>query len=270
MSPIIAHPDVKRMLLTMRALTGAARAISLCHRGRDRPRRTAAPTRRHATAANERASLLTPIAKAFATDVGCEVASLGVQVHGGMGYIEETGAAQHFRDARIAAIYEGTNGIQAIDLVTRKLPMSGGDAVRAYIGELRAHRRCGQGRQRSGLRRHRRAARRRDRQPRARDRMAAQGIRRATRRWPARRLICGCSPMPPAARCWPSRRWPPRAWRATVPHPRASRWRGFSPRILRSRRRAWNAPSPKADDSVNCQRGGAGVNGLPPPTSRSD
>jgi hypothetical protein len=130
------HPDVKRMLLTMRALTGAARAISYAtavaidraHRGTDEKARAAA---------NERASLLTPIAKAFSTDVGCEVSSLGVQVHGGMGYIEETGAAQHFRDARIAAIYEGTNGIQAIDLVTRKLPMAGGDAVRTYIGELR-------------------------------------------------------------------------------------------------------------------------------------
>src|SRR5207253_1383545 len=88
-------------------------------------------------AAHERGSLLTPIAKAFATDVGNEVASLGVQVHGGMGYIEETGAAQHYRDARIAAIYEGTNGIQAIDLVTRKLPLSGGDAVKGYIAELK-------------------------------------------------------------------------------------------------------------------------------------
>ena len=78
---------------------------------------------------HERASLLTPVAKAFATDIGIEVASLGVQVHGGMGYIEETGAAQHYRDARIAAIYEGTNGIQAIDLVTRKLPLAGGATV---------------------------------------------------------------------------------------------------------------------------------------------
>ncbi|MPZ40495.1 MAG: acyl-CoA dehydrogenase [Rhizobiales bacterium] len=136
MSPIIDHPDVKRMLLTMRALTGAARAISYAtavavdraHRSTDEAARMAA---------NERASLLTPVAKAFATDVGSEVSSLGVQVHGGMGYIEETGAAQHFRDARIAPIYEGTNGIQAIDLVTRKLPMSGGNAVRTYIAELR-------------------------------------------------------------------------------------------------------------------------------------
>ncbi len=87
--------------------------------------------------AHERASLLTPVAKAFSTDIGIEVASLGVQVHGGMGYVEETGAAQHFRDARIAAIYEGTNGIQAIDLVTRKVPLQGGKTVALYLDELR-------------------------------------------------------------------------------------------------------------------------------------
>ena len=86
----------------------------------------------------ERAALLTPVAKAFSTDIGIEVASLGVQVHGGMGFIEETGAAQHYRDARIAAIYEGTNGIQSIDLVTRKLSLSGGATMKAYLAELRA------------------------------------------------------------------------------------------------------------------------------------
>ena len=90
-----------------------------------------------AKAADARAALLTPVAKAFSTDIGVEVASLGVQVHGGMGYIEETGAAQHLRDSRIAAIYEGTNGIQALDLAMRKLPLEGGAVVRAYIGELR-------------------------------------------------------------------------------------------------------------------------------------
>jgi acyl-CoA dehydrogenase len=84
-----------------------------------------------------RASLLTPVAKAYSTDVGVEVTSLGVQVHGGMGFIEETGAAQHFRDARIAPIYEGTNGIQAIDLVTRKLPLNGGAVIESFLGELR-------------------------------------------------------------------------------------------------------------------------------------
>ncbi|HEY5167603.1 MAG TPA: acyl-CoA dehydrogenase family protein [Pseudolabrys sp.] len=135
-SAIIAYPDVKRMLLTMRALTGAARAI--CYAtgvALDRSRR--AKTEAARKAAHERASLLTPVAKAFSTDIGIEVASLGVQVHGGMGYIEETGAAQHFRDARIAAIYEGTNGIQAIDLVTRKVPLEGGKTVAAYLDELR-------------------------------------------------------------------------------------------------------------------------------------
>jgi acyl-CoA dehydrogenase len=136
MSPILAHPDVKRMLLVMRASTRAARAICYMtaaaidrsHRERDEAARERA---------QQRASLLTPVAKAFSTDIGVEVASLGVQVHGGMGYIEETGAAQHYRDARIATIYEGTNGIQAIDLVIRKLPLAGGEAVRAFLAELR-------------------------------------------------------------------------------------------------------------------------------------
>jgi len=136
-SAIIAHPDVKRMLLTMRSRTRAARtlcyatalAVDRAHRALDEAARECA---------NERASLLTPVAKAFSTDIGIEVASLGIQVHGGMGYVEETGAAQHFRDARIAAIYEGTNGIQAIDLVSRKLPLAGGKTVAAYLEELRA------------------------------------------------------------------------------------------------------------------------------------
>ncbi|MFZ1921983.1 MAG: acyl-CoA dehydrogenase [Xanthobacteraceae bacterium] len=135
-SPIIAHPDVRRMLLTMRALTRAARAI--CYETAlaiDRSERSDNEAARQAAFA--RASLLTPVAKAFSTDIGNEVASLGVQVHGGMGYIEETGAAQIFRDARIAPIYEGTNGIQAIDLVTRKLPLAGGAAVAAHCDELR-------------------------------------------------------------------------------------------------------------------------------------
>jgi alkylation response protein AidB-like acyl-CoA dehydrogenase len=133
---IIDYPDVKRMLLTMRALTGAARAI--CYATAvsiDRAERAKTDAARKL--AYERASLLTPVAKAFSTDIGIEVASLGVQVHGGMGYVEETGAAQHFRDARIAAIYEGTNGIQALDLVARKLPLNDGKTVAAYIDELR-------------------------------------------------------------------------------------------------------------------------------------
>ena len=137
MSPIVAHPDVQRNLLTMKALTAAARAICyMTAEAIDRAHLEADPARRKK--ANERASLLTPVAKAFSTDIGVEVASLGVQVHGGMGYVEETGAAQHLRDARIAPIYEGTNGIQAIDLVTRKLPLAGGETVRAQIASMRA------------------------------------------------------------------------------------------------------------------------------------
>jgi hypothetical protein len=133
---IIAYPDVKRMLLTMRALTAAARAICYAT-GIAIDRSLRANTEAARKSAHERASLLTPIAKAFSTDIGTEVASLGVQVHGGMGYIEETGASQHYRDARIAAIYEGTNGIQALDLVTRKVPLEEGKTVALYIDELR-------------------------------------------------------------------------------------------------------------------------------------
>jgi acyl-CoA dehydrogenase len=135
MGPIIEHADVRRTLMTMKSMTQAARAICLVvareidisKHGKD------AATR--AAAANK-AALLTPIAKAFSTDIGCEVASMGVQIHGGMGFVEETGAAQYYRDARILPIYEGTNGIQAIDLVTRKLPLEGGKVMDAYIGEL--------------------------------------------------------------------------------------------------------------------------------------
>jgi len=135
--PIIVHPDVKRMLLQMRSMTAAARticyatavALDISLRANDPAVKAAAATR---------AALLTPIAKAFATDIGNEVAYLGVQIHGGMGFIEETGAAQHLRDARITPIYEGTNGIQAIDLVTRKLAPNGGEAVWALLSELSA------------------------------------------------------------------------------------------------------------------------------------
>ncbi|RAZ92774.1 acyl-CoA dehydrogenase [Mesorhizobium hawassense] len=136
MAPIVHHPDVQRNLLTMRALTQIARSISYCcAHALDRARLGEGEA-----AANwrDRANLLTPLAKAFSTDVGVEVASLGVQVHGGMGFIEETGAAALYRDARIAPIYEGTNGIQAIDLVARKLPLGGGEHVHSYIGELKA------------------------------------------------------------------------------------------------------------------------------------
>ena len=137
MSPIIEHADVKRMLLTMKGLTAAARAICYLTAGAlDRSRSSEQAEARRM--AGECASLLTPVAKAFSSDIGVEVASLGVQVHGGMGFVEETGAAQHLRDARILAIYEGTNGIQAIDLVTRKVPLGGGEAVRREIAAMRA------------------------------------------------------------------------------------------------------------------------------------
>jgi alkylation response protein AidB-like acyl-CoA dehydrogenase len=129
---IADHPDVRRMLMRMRSLTTAARALvyyAFDQLGRGQGGDAVAAAR---------AEVLTPLAKAWGTDVGCEVASLGVQVHGGMGYIEETGAAQHFRDARIAPIYEGTNGIQAADLVGRKLGLDGGLAFDGLVGDVRA------------------------------------------------------------------------------------------------------------------------------------
>ncbi len=127
---IVEHADVRRMLATMRAQTMAARSIALmCAVAIDMQTATGDP----AWAA--RAALLTPIAKAFGTDTGVEVASLGIQVHGGMGFVEETGAAQFLRDVRVTTIYEGTNGIQAIDLVGRKMA-DGGEALARLIDEI--------------------------------------------------------------------------------------------------------------------------------------
>jgi len=129
---IIEHPDVRRMLLRMKALTQAARALTYYTAGlTDRATLGDAD-------AKARADLLTPLVKAYGTDVGVEVASLGVQVHGGMGFIEETGAAQHYRDARISPIYEGTNGIQAADLVGRKLGLEGGAVLDRLLADIRA------------------------------------------------------------------------------------------------------------------------------------
>jgi alkylation response protein AidB-like acyl-CoA dehydrogenase len=128
---IAEHPDVRRMLLRMKALTQGARA--LCYYAASQTDRA----ERGDAAAKARADLLTPLVKAYGTDVGVEVASLGVQVHGGMGYIEETGAAQHFRDIRIAPIYEGTNGIQAADLVGRKIGLEGGAVLARLLNEIR-------------------------------------------------------------------------------------------------------------------------------------
>ncbi len=127
---IIEHPDVRRMLLRMKALTEGARALLYYCAGQvDR-----GTLGNHAAA--QRAEVLVPLLKAWGTDVGVEVAGLGVQVHGGMGFIEETGAAQHWRDARIAPIYEGTNGIQAADLVTRKLGLDGGAPVMELLADI--------------------------------------------------------------------------------------------------------------------------------------
>jgi alkylation response protein AidB-like acyl-CoA dehydrogenase len=128
---IADHPDVRRMLLRMAALTQAARA--LCYYAAGQTDRATLGDR----AVKARADLLTPLVKAYGTDVGCEVASLGVQVHGGMGFIEETGAAQLYRDIRIAPIYEGTNGIQAADLVGRKLGLEGGETLARLVREIR-------------------------------------------------------------------------------------------------------------------------------------
>jgi alkylation response protein AidB-like acyl-CoA dehydrogenase len=134
-SPIIDHADVRRMLLTMRATVEAMRGLVYANA-------EAIDRARHATddderaAAQELADLLTPVTKAWCTDMGTELASIAVQLHGGMGYIEETGIAQRYRDIRIAAIYEGTNGIQAMDLVGRKLPMRGGAVVEEFLAML--------------------------------------------------------------------------------------------------------------------------------------
>jgi len=132
---IIVHPDVRRMLLTMRALTQGMRCLVLYAAGAlDRAKRH--PNAAERTKYQALTDLLIPIVKAWCTDRGVEVASLGVQVHGGVGFIEETGAAQYYRDARIAPIYEGTNGIQAMDLIGRKLLRDGGKAMNALIAEM--------------------------------------------------------------------------------------------------------------------------------------
>jgi 3-(methylthio)propanoyl-CoA dehydrogenase len=129
---IIEHPDVRRMLLRMKAGTQAIRALSYYAAGQvDR-------ATLGLDGAQEMVDLLTPLSKAYGTDLGEEIASLGIQIHGGMGYVEETGAAQYYRDVRIAQIYEGTNGIQAADLVGRKLAMRGGDMIREHLARIGA------------------------------------------------------------------------------------------------------------------------------------
>lgn len=129
---IVEHPDVRRMLMRMKAGTQAIRALLyLASSYVDRATLGEA-------GAQEMVDLLTPLAKTYGTDMGSEIASLGIQVHGGMGFVEETGAAQYYRDIRIAAIYEGTNGIQAADLVGRKLAMQGGDVIRNHLAAISA------------------------------------------------------------------------------------------------------------------------------------
>ena len=131
-SLIVEHPDVRRMLATMKAQIEAMRALLFfCVAAADRSRYAESEEER--TSNEELVALLTPIAKAWCSDLGVEIASMGIQIHGGMGFVEETGAAQFFRDSRISPIYEGTNGIQAIDLVARKLPMRSGAVVRELL-----------------------------------------------------------------------------------------------------------------------------------------
>ncbi|WP_370373987.1 acyl-CoA dehydrogenase [Henriciella pelagia] len=134
---IIEHPDVRRNLLLMKSHVEAFRGLAYHATGNiDIARR--AEDREEAGKAQRRVDLLTPIVKGWGTDIACEIASIGVQIHGGMGFVEETGAAQHYRDARILPIYEGTNGIQALDLIGRKLARDRGRAVGEMIAEIQA------------------------------------------------------------------------------------------------------------------------------------
>ena len=131
-APIIHHPDVREMLLSMEALTAAARLVSLAAA----QAADAAKGSKTEGFWQRRVDLLTPLAKAYPTDIGEEVASLGIQVHGGMGYIEDSGAGRLYRDARIFRIYEGTNGIQALDLLQRKLPDDGPGGINDLLAEM--------------------------------------------------------------------------------------------------------------------------------------
>ena len=136
-SPIVDHVDVRRMLLTMRSNIEAMRCLMYANAAAiDFSKVVVDDEEKNSW--DSLAALLTPVSKGWGTDVGVEMTSLGIQVHGGMGYVEETGAAQHWRDIRIAPIYEGTNGIQAADLVFRKLPMSGGAVVKEFVEEMTA------------------------------------------------------------------------------------------------------------------------------------
>lgn len=135
-APIIAHEDVRRMLMRMKCQTEAARAICLRTAVAIDVARSAADEAERQKA-KQLEQLLTPIAKSYSTDVGVEASSLAIQIHGGMGFVEETGVAQYYRDVRITPIYEGTNGVQALDLLFRKTVADGGAAMRAVIDEMR-------------------------------------------------------------------------------------------------------------------------------------
>jgi alkylation response protein AidB-like acyl-CoA dehydrogenase len=135
--PIMHHPDIKRMLLTMKAYTEAARAVAL-YAALQLDIAKHHPDAERRARAQARGDLMIPIVKAWSTDLGVTIASLGIQVHGGMGFVEETGAAQLLRDARIGTIYEGTNGIQAGDLVGRKIGRDNGSAMGALIDDMMA------------------------------------------------------------------------------------------------------------------------------------
>jgi hypothetical protein len=134
-SPIADHVDVRRMLMTMRANTEAMRCVMYANAAA-MDFAASSPDESEREHWDAITALLTPISKGWGSDLGVEMTSLGVQIHGGMGYVEETGAAQHWRDVRIAPIYEGTNGIQAADLVFRKLPLGGGAVIENFFSEM--------------------------------------------------------------------------------------------------------------------------------------
>ena len=243
MAPIIEHPDIRRNLLTMKALTQAARAICLVTaRETDIARRAKDPAGR-AAAAN-RVALLTPVAKAFSTDIGCEVASIGVQVHGGMGFIEETGAAQIYRDARILPIYEGTNGIRP----STSSPASCRWRAARWPPPISAScrrpwRRCAPPTAPSSAAWPSGSERRLRRWPRPRAGWAPRSRPTPKPPWPAPRRISACSALPPAASTWRAARWPRRVTAAKDrPSPSRSRWHASSRRTSRQRRRASRTP----------------------------
>ena len=208
-TPIIGHPDVRRMLMTIGAKRDAVRALAYFTAGAlDRAKRQTDAAQREES--QRLVDLLIPVVKAWSTDLGCEAASLAIQVHGGVGFIEDTGLAQLYRDARIAPIYEGTNGIQANDLVGRKLARDNGAAARDFIAGIRASDRDSRQRRAPSWRRSGRPWPR----PPPPSRAAPSGWSRPMAPiplWhsPAPRPICVSSAPSPAAGSWPWPRWWP-------------------------------------------------------------